>query len=188
MPQSVMPLAFRKIDHKILWSKEPIDDEERKWLLEGELRADALVDIKTKGNRLSIYLVDEAAGITKERLVGALAAKGEFVGKVDYVVFDLDILNELHIDVDAIVGETPDQDVNTCHRDLMRLTARKLADIANALYRRGEVKRLNDREVGRLINFGVRAGHIQRQRMLPTILAKLQDAKYAPIVGHGSSG
>jgi len=128
-----MPLAFRKIDRKILWSKTPLDDEEKQWLPEGELRADALANIETERNRLSIYLVNDAAGITTERLISAVGANRAYLANVDYVVFDSDILNELHIDVDVIPGETPDQGVNASHRDLMRLTARKLADFANTL-------------------------------------------------------
>ena len=43
---------FRKLDKKRNWDSQ-------NWLVEGQAPADALKDLATKGNKLSIFLIDE---------------------------------------------------------------------------------------------------------------------------------
>ena len=147
----VMLIALRKIDRKVLWDKTPSNGE-KAWLAVGELRADALEDISTDDNRLSIYVLEDGVEVTIERVVGAIAATREHIAKLDYVTFDPEILGELNLEVEPVLGKTLDPLINSCHRDLIHLTATKLANLGNTMQQRGEVKRKQPNVVGRLIN------------------------------------
>ena len=53
---------------------------------DGDIQSDALLDLRTQDNALSVFRVDEGAGIG--RIVTALAATRENLSHLDYVVFD----------------------------------------------------------------------------------------------------
>src|SRR5712671_3199685 len=86
-----MATVLRKIDHKQLWNKKPEGDI-ASWLPEGQLPADALQDIPTDSNRLSVFLLQDGAPATLERVIGALAAKRDYLAKFDYVLFGVALL------------------------------------------------------------------------------------------------
>ena len=117
--------------------------------------------------------------MTEKRIIGAVAANGDNIDVVDYVIFDLNILSELHLEVDAVSGTTPDAAVNACHRDVVHLTASKLSDFGNAMQEHGQIKRIMDQAVGRQINIGLKSGYIDGAKMKQAMLTKLQDLRYA---------
>jgi len=49
---------------------------EPEWLIEGEIPADPIFGLDTKSNKMSVWVVDNN-GAYIERIVGALAAKGQ---------------------------------------------------------------------------------------------------------------
>jgi hypothetical protein len=173
-----MAFALRKIDHKVLWDATPTEDE-KSWLAAGQLRADALQDIATEGNELSVYLVEEEKEELINRIIGAIAANRERVDKVDYIIFDAAILAKLKITVLPTPGATLDSVVNDCHRDLVQLTATTLADLGNSMQRDGRIRRKQDKEVGRLINSCLKAGYMDEGRLAESIRIKLKDARYS---------
>jgi hypothetical protein len=177
-----MPFALRKIDRKILWTNTP-EPSEKAWLQPGELRADALRDMETEGNRLSVYLVDEANGVTVERIVAAMGAGRPNVWKLDYISFDTRILHELRIETEVTAGQTPDAGVNSAHVDLIHLTAARLVNFGTAMQQHGTVARKPDREVGVLINIGLRKGNIDAGKLDPQVAQKLKEAKFQPPAG-----
>ena len=170
-----MVVAIRKINKKVLWDPTPAPNEK---LPDGELRADALAELKTTENKLSVFIVD---GIAPERLLTALGCAGrDNVGAVDYIEFDYDVINALGLQILDAPGETPDTAVNLCHRDLAQLTASKLAEFANRLFRDGVKKRLVDKEVGKLVNIGIKNGNIDSAQIKETFLKDLQRERYKP--------
>ena len=174
-----MPLAFRKIERKPLWIREP-EGELKAWLTAGELQADALGELATQQNKLSIYLVDEQAGITIDRIVTAFAARRQRIVKLDFITFDPALLQELKIASEKTAGDTSDAAVNASHIDLINLTASKLVQFGTALLQSGALSRKMDQAVGQLINVGLKAGHIAQKDLSPEIIAKLGDAKFQP--------
>ena len=86
------------------------------WIAPGETQADALLDLQTKDNRLSVFRVDNDIDI--QRVVIALAATRDHVANLDYAIFDDDELIARGIDITRTVGETPDQTANTLHHDI----------------------------------------------------------------------
>jgi hypothetical protein len=179
-----MPKVLRKVDRKILWSTEPLEDEET-WHSASELRADALVDLRTNKNALSIFVVDDVAGVPVDRIVAALAANRSFLDHVDYIAVDMRVILDLGIKIDNAPGATCDSGVDQCHRNLINLTARKVAELGNSLQKVGEVKRIQVVQVGRLINAGLKAGHIVQNKVNPEILNKLKDARYSAPAAQG---
>ncbi len=169
-----MATVFRKIDQKRLWSRKPEGDIAN-WLQEGELPADALQDIQTDNNRLSVFLLEDGAAATLERVVGALAARRDFLAKFDYVLFSPTVLAELGIEWESTLGDTPDREVNACHRDLVKLTATKLADFGTSLIKKGNVERKSDRQAGKCIKASIQAKFINVENVPTKIVLQMQD-------------
>lgn len=174
-----MANAFRKIDYKAFWNKTPVDDEQG-WFGDGQLRADALVDLRTTTNRLSIYFLDQDPPVSLDRIIGAVAANrgGSFISKIDYVLFDTGILADLAIEIDAQPGTTLDNAVNACHCDLVHLTAGKLSALGARMQWTGRIVRIQDRQVGRLINQSLDVGFIDKAKLAPELVTKLKEPKY----------
>ncbi len=172
LPPTHMATVLRKLDRKQLWNKKPEGDM-ASWLQEGELPADALQDIKTDSNRLSVFLIDDGSPATLERVIGALAVKRQYLAKFDYVLFNSALLAELGIEWEATPGDTLDVAVNACHRDLVKLTATKLADFGTSLVRKGNVERKSDREAGRCINDSIQAKFIDVAKVPTQIVQQM---------------
>lgn len=103
------------------------------WLNPGTaaVKADALADLQTVNNLLSVYLVESAHDI--DRITVALAATRDNLQNVDYVVFDDTELQDIGIAVMRSRGNTPDYLVNEMHYDIGKLTARQTADLATVI-------------------------------------------------------
>ncbi|CAN5784806.1 hypothetical protein BH18ACI4_BH18ACI4_19670 [soil metagenome] len=123
-----MPLVFRKIE-KAKWYKT----DAVPWLAAEDLQADALADLSTKGNVLSVYFVDEDDEEALDRLIAALALNREFITKLDYALFPEDSLSDIAIRVTNEEGDTSDPVVNTWHRHLTELSAEKIIHLADLI-------------------------------------------------------
>ena len=88
-----MPFILRTI-RKSKWYKH----ERVPWLVEGELQADALGDLRTSDNELSVWLVEDDES-NLEQVVTALAVTRQRISNVDYALFDLQFLSELNIKI-----------------------------------------------------------------------------------------
>jgi hypothetical protein len=127
------------------------------WLPPGELQADALLDLKTDGNELSIFEVDDLSNA--ERIAVAIAAKRERLDVLDYVIFDGEPFSALGVHIKKIAGTTPDVTVNGVHYHVYELTARRLIEVAHIVAQRQRVRILRKR-VKDLLKDGVAAGRL----------------------------
>jgi hypothetical protein len=107
------------------WYKQEIQP----WLQKDEIPADPLGDLKTTGNGLSVYLIDDEKS-NLGRVVCALAATRDRIQHFDYLLFDWDILLSTGITVKRSEGKTPDCAVNELHCDLAELSGQKLLALA----------------------------------------------------------
>jgi len=162
-----MPWWVRKLGSKTLWD-DPTP-EEADWLGPGDLRADALRDLETEQNTLSIFEVDEQSGISESRILAALAANCNNLAKADFVVFDSPIIGELGIVYERIDGRTFDGGVNARHVNLVKLTAGKLAAFGARVRSDGDKKRYTKKDVLRLIRDSVSRGFIDPNQLAPDI-------------------
>ena len=104
--------------------------ERPKWLQSSqeEVQADALQDLATENNILSVYLAESQQDI--DHIVIALAATRDNPQNVDFAVFSDAGFQEAEIEVIEAAGETADSRVNELHRDLGKLTAQQLLTLA----------------------------------------------------------
>jgi hypothetical protein len=150
-----MALLVRKIDKHALWAK----DVARPFLEKDDSPADVLSDLRTKENRISVYLInDDRSNLT--RVVRAIAAGRDKIEHTYFIVFDSRIVLEAGIEMLEVPGETGDKEVNPLHRDLV-LTGRKLVDLAIGILRHGEEydEILRERLMG-LVEEGIQNGEL----------------------------
>jgi hypothetical protein len=162
-----MPWCVRKLGSKTLWD-DPTP-EEADWLSPNDLRADALRDLETEQNTLSIFEVDEGSGISASRILAAMAARCSNLAKADFVVFDSAIFGELGIALERVEGETFDAGVNARHMNLVQLTAGKLADFGSRIRSGGDKKRYTKKDVRELIRDSVARGFIDASQLTPDV-------------------
>ncbi len=163
-----MPFILRKI-RKARWYQ----NGEIPWLAAGELQADPLADLATSDNTLSVYLI-ESDKSNLERVVTALAANCNKVSNLDFALLDLGVFSKLEIKVECAAGQTPDEQVNKWHRDLVELSAQKLIELAKAILSSAGKKRLSKRSLVRLIAEALEFNHISAAKLKPGVLKKIQ--------------
>src|SRR5436190_23422883 len=100
---TLMALCLRKLDRKRDWD-DPRSDEQ--WLAVNDLRADALRDLETEGDKLSIYRVSEQVSV--QRILAALGANRDYFTKMDYILFDFAVVGDLAIAYEEVRGDTLD--------------------------------------------------------------------------------
>ena len=122
---------------------------------QNEVQADALRDLATDSNVLSVYLVESEQDI--DRIVIALAATRDNPQNVDYAVFGDDEFRVAGIEVIESEGATPDRHVNELHRDLGKLTARQLSTLASIITK-GRIRRRTRSQVRRGIQNAIKSG------------------------------
>ncbi|HEX6715572.1 MAG TPA: hypothetical protein VF088_00590 [Pyrinomonadaceae bacterium] len=154
-----MPFILRKI-RKARWHGNDVLD----WLLPDEIQADSLLDLSTKDNQLSIYIVEDDRS-NLERIIAALAGNCDFISNVDYALVPAEVLSESGIEVADVKGETSDEQVNEAHRDLIHLSASKLLVLAKAISIRGERTRLTTKKVRKMIGRSIANGYIDKARL-----------------------
>jgi hypothetical protein len=164
-----MPL-LRKIT-KAKWYDAP-------WLPAGDVPADALVDLRTQKNELSVWRVerDEA---NLNAVIAALASnKTDRVANLDYVLLEDEVVAALGIQCVKTDGDSPHTDANArWHCDLIELTATKVVRLAEEMKRReAEHKRLLPNMVKSILVSALQAGELQRTEVTPKLLTALEDS------------
>lgn len=167
---ALMARFVRKLDYRRLWENPR---QEEAWLDIQDLRADALRDLATEDNKLSIYEVDEAEEVSLPRILAALAAKRDNVAKLDFVHFDFAIVGELGMAHERVPGDTFDAAVNARHLDLVQLTAKRLADFGARIRAAGKVERYQDKTVERLIRDSIDRGFLDPTRFKPGVARRI---------------
>ena len=168
----IMPKCVRKlIGNRRLW--DPPAPGEEVWLSPDDLRADALRDLATDNNSLSIFEIGPQ--ISVDRILAALGSNGAYIPVVDFVVFDLAILGELGISHERVNGATQDAAVNGQHLNLVQLTAKTLAEFGARIRVAGTVERYAKKHVVRLINQSVAQGFLDPNGLKPDVRKYVQN-------------
>lgn len=147
------------------------------WLTEGHLQADALIDLKTEANRLSIYYIsDDDPPRHKERVIVALAANAHTISNLDYFLLDVAHLDALAIQMDdRVKGDTADDVVNSWHRDLIELTATKLFGLANAIHAKAEIDRVMQPDIENMLLRSIVTQQIDFNKLNPNMQGKIDE-------------
>lgn len=121
------------------------------WLDDDDVPADPMADFaNTNENRLPIWLVDDEKTNLKQ-IVVAMAGNREKLDKLDYVLFPQAYLDAAEIVREVAHGDTPDNEANAWHRDLVKLSANKVVALMKMVWKR-------DNEQERIAKADVRAG------------------------------
>ena len=165
-----MPLVFRKIK-KSKWYK----NDAVPWLASEDLQADALADLATMGNALSVYLLEEDDQESLERLLTALAMTRESVRAIDYALFAGDALSDLGFKIANNDGDTPDAVVNSWHRHLIELSADKIMSLAIIIRNDATKKRVLEKRVRSMVIEALPTNRIDRSKVKfsPELIAEL---------------
>jgi hypothetical protein len=156
-----MPLLLRKI-RQARW----YDHKAVPWLPEGSLQADALSDLKTEYNALSVWQVkDDKSNL--EDIVTALAAECAGPTNLDYAIFDQALLLSIDVEVTRTPGQTSYAKASDWHRDLPELTAEKLMDLAGIIMTQAKRERLAERKIFSLVKGAVDRGEIPVTQLKP---------------------
>ena len=140
------------------------------WLGEGDIPADPLADFAgTSDNCLSVWFLDDQM-TDLDHLVAALAATRERTDKLDYVVFPESHLQNAGIEVCTTCGRTPDDQINSHHRDLIHLSGTKVLALTHRVCATNlGLKRVDARRILQLIADAVRHGRIPLERIGPNL-------------------
>ncbi len=157
---------FLRVIRQTRWLKYPDLD----WLPVGGLQGDALGDLQTTGNALSIFKVESETD--KERVVIGLAANRDNLANLDYAVFEDSLFNTLGIAAEQREGATPDIQVNNLHYELRNLTVGQVAQLAQVVST-GEHGRISRKQVKSQLQAAISAGTVDRGRLKPQLLKDL---------------
>lgn len=152
----------------------PNEREGQDWGSGDDAPADAVTDLRTEGNRLSLWLVDDTE---ISRAVAALAtAQGRQVPrafgilKIPQELVD-GLAKELGLGIDATCGRSGDKGLNEkSHRDLTGLSGRKLTVVAARLLcglSRGEVgcSEFKRDKLKGIVRDAVKQGHLDGAKL-----------------------
>ena len=121
-----MAFFLRKLDRKAVFHK--VD-----WLMDGDVQADALHDLRTYSNTLSIWIVEEELG-NLDRIIAALTATRQTIDKFDYALLDERFLSQIGVDRVQVKGKSCDDFANDLwHHDLRGLSGLKLVELASLM-------------------------------------------------------
>jgi hypothetical protein len=143
------------------------------WTPERDVPADALTDLRTSSNALSVWKVD----VNRDNLGGvleALASNRERLDKLDYALIDEAAVAQIPIAVAHVEGDSPHTTANRDHRDLVKLTVFKIALLAHEIMPLVKV-RLTQKQVAKLLLDAFRAGRLDPERLKPGLLAELRE-------------
>lgn len=163
----IVPLLLRAI-RKSKWST----DNNILWLSAQEIQADALVDLKTSNNTLSVWYVEDDRS-NLQQVITALASNRDNVANLDYALFDLKLVEDIGIKVEINEGATPYDKANRWHRDLVELSANKLIKLAEIILTKSHKERVLEKKILNLIKEAVKDGEIDRTKLKENIVKKL---------------
>ena len=161
-----MAFILRKLDRKAAFYR--IDS-----IKDGDVQADALFDLRTFSNALSVWLIEENLA-NLNRVVAALAAGRETLDKIDYALIQKQSLDDLGIEVVKAKGVSCDDQANELwHQDLRGLSGAQLVDLAYLIQEQAALERVQRSTVATLIITSVDEGFIDLTRIGEKLRARL---------------
>ena len=155
-----MALLLRKI-RKSKWYRNPGVP----WLPEGDLQSDALDDLSTRDNQLSVFHVEDDESNLR-RVIAAMAANCTFLCNIDFALLDQKVIGEIGIEIRGTEGDLPDDHVNTnWHHHLCELSASRRMTLAMSIPSRAKIRRIGCKKVLEFVAEAVMAGEISRERV-----------------------
>ena len=168
-----MALFLRELGNKSWWDKA---HDEFSWLEKDDFVGDIFKSLKTTKGKLSIFVIDNEMS-NLDRVIAALACGRTGLDNFDYVLVpEEQIVGNFKVCTTG--GDTLDDVVNGLHRDIARLTAASVMDLA-IVFRTymNNMKRRNPSTVRQLINASISAGSLEKERIDDNLRKKLEKKK-----------
>lgn len=141
------------------------------WIAAGEVPADALSDLRSSDNKLSVWHVESDQG-NLNMVLAAYAANRERLDKLDYTLLEEGIVMAMSIDCVKSEAHTPHLSANAAHRDLVELTVKKVMFLAQEMMPLPRV-RVTEKQVKRLLLEALEHGALDRSQMKSELLSQL---------------
>lgn len=137
-----------------------IPEQQPKWLANDDIAGDLLNDLKTSGNTLSVWRIEGGKPELQE-LIAAMAATRDSLAVYDYAIFESDDVGELGICAETSTGKSRGKDLNDkYHINLLELSGKKLCKLAELILKKGERKRVGEKDVAKYIASAIQGGSI----------------------------
>ena len=125
-------------------------------------QADALGDLSTGQNALSVYLADSDEMVN--HAVAALAANRKNLANLDYAIIDGDLLTRMNLQAVQNPGKTLHQLANGLHHDITNLTAANIFVLMQSITATS-VTRVPHKHVKVLLERAINDGHIEKDKL-----------------------
>ena len=149
-----MTVGLRKIKMS-RWLDRPSD------FPAGTVTADAVTDLRTTQNALSVFIVRSDDTAALRRIASAVTADATSLEHFEYFLFPLEGLASLGLEMSSAPGTTSDDVVNSWHRDIIALTGESLVLFASFLGG-NEAGRLLKRDVAKELVVSLNEGRYTR--------------------------
>ena len=148
---------FLRVVRQARWSRPS-------WTDNGALdwQADALSDLSTMRNSLSVYQADSDEML--HQVIAGFAANRDNLANVDYALIEGQLLDAMRLQVVSSDGETPHTGANLLHHDIVNLTADNVLQLVRSISA-DDVRRVPARTVKAFIQRGLADGHIASARL-----------------------
>ena len=153
----------------------------KEYLPKNSVRADAVTDLKTTNDALSMWRCENDQDVDEVFLALATGTQNKGLDTMDVVVIPQKELEKAGLVSDARDGDTAVSDLKPRHVDLVRLDLEQLGQIAHMLadrVNRDEVCRRTEGQIKRLVRDAVSAGRLR----LDDLSKELRDQLSPPTV------
>ena len=145
------------------------------WLSDVELQADALSDLTTSANCLSVWQVEDDFS-NLNRVVAALSSKRNVLVNFDYALINQELLTSLEVKIKQSLGDTPDLDANAkWHWDIYELSVSTLVRIANFIHKSANIERVMPNDVAKAISISLRANTFDLNKIDQKLLNRIKE-------------
>ena len=162
----------RLLKNKRYWDPKKEGEE---WIPADDIRADAVNNFQTTDNCFSVYKIDEADDSLIDRILIAIAATKDNADKIDYAVIDDELFNSLNIEFEKIDGMTPDNDINSMHLDVIKVSGGLLVSMTKEVMLKVETKRMSIKSVKKKIIEYLGKGYLDKNKMRKKLVDSLED-------------
>jgi hypothetical protein len=153
MPQYLLRIKKRK------WDKLNLP-----WLEPNQIQADPLGDLNISEGTLSVWHIEDDKS-NLDLVIAALAVNRQNFDKFEYGLFDQKIVDSIKLKIQIVPGDTPIDNVNSWHRDLVELTVDKASSLVKAIFDNFDKQRLLVDDVKTKIINAAKEGSINLQNV-----------------------
>lgn len=145
------------------------------WLADGELQSDALSDLTTSGNCLSMWQIDNDFS-NLNRVIAALSSKRNILANFDYALIDQKFFEDRNIKIRQSCGDTPDLDANAnWHWEICELSVPMLINTATFIHKSANIERVMSNDVAKAISTSLSANSFDINKIDEKLLSRVRE-------------